>query len=98
MQTFINSSNSGETFLLRDGKNFIDKSKLYVYQIQNTTTLFDRQKFTYGFDALWTRPVTENTINGVNEDDDDINESGFYLLSESKLSDRISIIAAGRID
>ncbi|MCH8286321.1 TonB-dependent receptor, partial [candidate division KSB1 bacterium] len=98
MQTFINTSNSGNTFLMRDGKNLIDKSKLIVYQVQNTTSFFNRLKFTYGFDALWTRPITENTINGVNEDDDDINESGFYLLSESKLSDRISIIAAGRID
>ena len=74
MQTFINTSNSGNTFLMRDRKNLIDKSKLIVYQVQNTTSFFNRLKFTYGFDALWTRPITENTINGVNEDDDDINE------------------------
>jgi len=98
MQTFINTSNSGDTFLLRDGNNLIDKSKFIVSQAQNSTTLFDRQKFTYGIDALWTRPITENTINGVNEDDDDINEYGVYLLSESTISDRITIIAAGRID
>lgn len=98
VQGFLNSSAAGESFLLRTGDLIEDNSKLMVGQIQHSLSLGDRQSFTYGADALFTRPDTKNTINGRNEDDDDINEFGLYLQSETKLSSNFTFVAAGRFD
>lgn len=98
VQGFLNSSAAGESFLLRTGDLVEDNSKLMVGQIQHSLSLGDRQNFTYGADALFTRPDTKNTINGRNEDDDDINEFGLYLQSETKLSSNFTFVAAGRFD
>lgn len=57
-----------------------------------------KQNFTYGFDALLTRPDTRNTINGSFEDDDNIDEYGVYLQSETELSPRLKFISALRAD
>jgi len=98
MQAYMNQSNAGDTYLLRDGKAIVDESKLLVYQLQHSTALGDRQNFTYGFDAIWTRPETKGTINGRNEDNDDINEYGVYLQSETNLNEQLKLVAAGRYD
>ncbi len=98
-QAYLNSSDAGDTFLLRDGVPLIDKSKLYVVQGQHGFGLFDgRQDFTYGIDVFRTRPVTEGTINGVWDPEDDINEWGVYLQSKTALSPRLDLVLAGRID
>ena len=47
---------------------------------------------------LRTRPDTEGTINGANEDDDDINEFGVYLQSETSLTDKLELVLAARYD
>ena len=98
LQAFVNVSDAGDTYSTRDGKDIVDRSNLYSYQIQHTLDLGQRQTFTYGADALLTRPVTQGTVNGVNENDDDINEIGVYLQSESSLSDRVKLVLAGRVD
>ena len=54
--------------------------------------------FTYGMDVLLTRPDTERTINGINEEEDSINEIGAYLQSETKILPQLKFIAAGRVD
>ncbi|MFC1732450.1 TonB-dependent receptor domain-containing protein, partial [candidate division KSB1 bacterium] len=98
MQAFFNGSNSGTTYLTRDGEFLIDKSRFFAYQAQNTYQLGDRQKWTYGFDALFTRPVTTGTINGVFEEDDNIDEYGAYVHSDTDISDRMKFVLAGRFD
>ncbi len=98
MQAFVNSSDAGDSILLRNGNLLIDKSKQYVYQIQHNTSFSGRQTFTYGFDGLWTRPDTKGTVNGINEDDDSINEYGLYLQSETRLNEKLKLVLAGRID
>ncbi len=98
MQSYVNLSNSGNTYLTRDGNNLVDKSKFFSYQIQHSTFWGNRQVFTYGFDAFGTRPVTEETVNGSNEQNDNIDEFGFYLHSESYLSKKIKVVLAGRLD
>ncbi len=98
VQAFVNSSDAGETFILRTGDFIVDNSKLFVGQIQHSLSLGERQTFTYGVDALLTRPDTKNTINGRNEDDDEINEFGAYVQSETELSSKLKFVAAGRID
>ncbi|MCZ6679034.1 MAG: TonB-dependent receptor [Candidatus Poribacteria bacterium] len=98
-QAFLNRSDAGDdTFLLLRGAPLVDKSRLLVGQVQHGFKLANRQRFTYGVDLLLTRPNTEGTIYGRNEDDDDINEVGVYLQSETKLTSKLKFVAAARLD
>ena len=97
-QAFWNRSNAGDTYVVRSGDPTIDNSDLYVGQIQHGYAFGDLQRFTYGLDLLLTRPDTEGTINGANEDADNINEIGAYLQSETKILPQLKLLAAGRID
>ena len=98
-QVYYNLSDAGESFFLRNGDVLIDNSSLLVAQIQHGFTLMnERQRFTYGTDLLLTRPNTQNTLHGRNEDNDDINEIGVYLQSETNLSSKLNLILAARID
>ena len=97
-QAFWNRSNAGDTYVVRSGDPTVDNSNLYVGQIQHGFSFGNQQRFTYGLDALLTRPDTEGTINGVNEEDDNINEIGAYLQSETKILPQLKFIAAGRVD
>jgi len=98
IQSFINTSDAGETFMTRDGRDFTDRSKFYMFQIRNSSSLGSRQTFTYGLDAYRTLPVTDGTVHGIYEDDDDINETGIYIQSETDFSDKIKLIASVRYD
>ena len=97
-QAFWNRSNAGDTYVVRSGDPTIDNSDLYVGQIQHGYSFGEWQHFTYGMDVLLTRPDTEGTINGINEEDDNINEMGAYLQSETKILPQLKFIAAGRVD
>ncbi|TFB10344.1 TonB-dependent receptor [Candidatus Marinimicrobia bacterium MT.SAG.3] len=99
-QAFLNQSDAGDSRLLRPNiySPIVDKSTLSVIQLQHGMELSERQRFTYGVDILSTRPVTEGTINGRNEEDDDIDEFGVYLQSKTALTDKIDFVAAGRYD
>ena len=98
MQAFWNRSDAGDTYILRTGQPTIDNSDLYVGQVQHGYSFGDRQRFTYGADLLLTRPDTEGSINGKNEENDNINEVGLYLQSETKIMSQLKFIAAGRAD
>ncbi len=97
-QVFHNRSDAGKTRLLRTGGSIVDESTLTVLQLQHSAKLGKRQQLTYGGDALWTRPQTGGTIHGQNEMEDDINEYGVYLQSETGLSDQVEMVLAGRVD
>ena len=97
-QAFWNRSDAGDTYTLRDGLPVVDNSDLYVGQLQHGYSLGERQRFTYGADLLLTRPDTEGTINGRNEENDNITEIGAYLQSETKLTSQLKLILAGRAD
>ncbi len=97
-QIFFNKSDAGDTHLLRTKDAIVDKSTLTVLQLQHSAQLGSRQRFTYGGDILWTRPVTEGTISGAHEDEDDVNEYGAYLQSETSLNDQVKLVLAGRYD
>ena len=49
-------------------------------------------------DAFLTRPNTEGTINGQFEDDDNIEEIGYYVQGKWAMNDQIDIIGAVRSD
>jgi iron complex outermembrane receptor protein len=98
VQGFMNSSNAGDTYLLRSGAQIKDDSKLYVGQVQHSLNLGQRQRFIYGVDILRTRPDTKGSINGGHEDDDSINEFGVYMQSDTKLSSKFDFLVALRFD
>lgn len=97
-QVFRNWSDAGDTYLLRSGSNIVDKSSLTAFQVQHRAALGSRQRFVYGIDALLTRPDTEGTITGQNEGDDNINEFGGYLQSETALHHKLDLVLALRYD
>lgn len=97
-QVFLNSSDAGDTFLLRTLQPIVDKSTQLVGQVQHGLDFGSRQSFLYGVDYLNTTPKTEGSINGRNEDDDDIAEVGAYIHSVSRLSPRFEVTAAARVD
>ncbi|HEX6575107.1 MAG TPA: TonB-dependent receptor [Gemmatimonadaceae bacterium] len=110
-QAFMNTSDAGETYLLQkiapttqcpnasDQACIIDKSRQFAAQIQHGFNLAnDRERILYGLDYINTQPRTEGTINGSNEDDDDITEVGGYIHSVTKLTDMFELTAAARVD
>lgn len=98
VQGFVNFSDAGETFLLRDGNPIVDKSKLWAAQFQYGFDLGARQTFLFGADLIYTNAVTDSTINGSNEDDDNIREIGGYLHSVTRLSPKWDVVSALRLD
>jgi outer membrane receptor for ferrienterochelin and colicins len=97
-QTYVNFSDAGNSYTLRDGGRLVDQSVLFVGQVQHDLSVWERQRFVYGADFIRTLPRTEGTITGRNEDDDDITEVGGYVQSETKLTPRLDLVAAGRLD
>ncbi len=97
-QAYLNTSDAGETFTLRDGLPIVDESRLFVSQVQHGSSLGDRQNFTYGVDYIRTMPETGGTIHGRFEDEDQYDEFGVYLQSETGLTDQLNFVAAGRMD
>lgn len=97
-QAYLNANDSGDTYILRTGADLVDESKFFVVQGQHQADVGERTHLVYGVDGQFTRPDTDGTINGRNEDRDSINEIGGYLHAETKLSDQFTFVAAGRID
>ncbi len=98
IQTYVNGSDAGDTYLYPTGQLIIDKSKLWVGQIQHRYSPRAGLAFTYGFDALLTRPNTEYTINGSNEEDDNIDELGAYVQTDMQVTDQLKLVGAARVD
>ncbi|MCG6954567.1 MAG: TonB-dependent receptor [Gemmatimonadetes bacterium] len=98
-QTYLNTSDAGNTFLLKDGVPLVDKSRLFVAQIQHGFGLGDgRQDFAYGVDYFHTVPRTDGTINGIYENKDNVDEWGVYLQSKTALTPKLDLVLAGRVD
>lgn len=98
VQGYVNFSDAGDTYLLRNGQPITDRSRLWVGQVQHGFALSDRQGFIYGMDLLFTDPRTEGTIHGVYEDEDRTTEIGGYVQSTTSLHDNLRLVLAGRVD
>jgi len=92
------ASDLGGTFLLRSGQPIVDQSRVWAAQAQHSLDLGTKQTFTYGVDYAYTDARTGGTINGRNEDDDNISEVGGYLYSQTRLTPKFDLIAALRAD
>jgi len=97
-QAFLNTSNAGNTFLLRTGNPIIDNSRMVAAQVQHGLEWGSREILTYGVDAQRTEPRTGGTIDGRNENDDTMDEIGAFLLSNTRLSQAFDFRLAGRVD
>ncbi|HEV8447756.1 MAG TPA: TonB-dependent receptor [Gemmatimonadaceae bacterium] len=104
-QIFYDKSNSGNsdsldangTYYLRTGIPVVDKSSILATQVQQGLS-WGRTKFVVGAEYLATRPQTEGTIDGRNENDDNINEYGGYVQTTTTLSRMFDFLAAARVD
>ena len=97
-QVFYNMSDAGQTYFLRTGNPIVDKSTLLGARLQHAYKVNDDIRLTYGADMFSTNPVTEGTINGVNEENDQYNEIGAYLQADVKLTKDLSFLGAIRGD
>jgi outer membrane receptor for ferrienterochelin and colicins len=97
-QVYLNESDAGDTYTLREGQQIIDRSRVFVAQAQHAVTPWARQNFTYGLDYIRTMPNTEGTVHGRYEDIDQYDEFGGYLQSETALSPQFDLVLAGRLD
>ncbi|HUQ79629.1 MAG TPA: TonB-dependent receptor [Gemmatimonadaceae bacterium] len=106
-QVFMNVSDAGNkdsldtkgTYLLRTGTPIVDNSKVYAAQLQHGADLFKgKESLVYGADYIFTNPQTGNTINGRNEDIDDVKEVGAYIQSTTHLSKKFDFVGAIRVD
>lgn len=93
-----NASDGTGTYLFRDGNLIVDQSRVWAAQAQHSLDLGQKQTFTYGVDYAYTDARTGNTINGRNEDNDNIEEIGGYLYSQTRLTPKLDLIAALRAD
>jgi iron complex outermembrane receptor protein len=97
-QAFVNLSDAGDTYLLRNGNTVQDNSYMVVAQAQHNSAVGSRTGLIYGVDLQSTVPRTDGTITGRNEQDDMINELGGYLHADVTLSPILQLIAAARVD
>ncbi len=97
-QAYINMSDAGESFLLREGTPLDDNSFLFAGQVQHSSELGAANRFIYGVDLIRTVPRTNQSIHGRNEDDDDITEVGGYVQWEGDLAPKWDLVAAARLD
>jgi outer membrane receptor for ferrienterochelin and colicins len=99
VQGFGNFSNSGNTFLFRDGSPIRDSSRVWSAQAQHGFDLFKgKETVLYGADYFFTDARTGGTINGSNEADDGIKEYGGYVHSVTHLTSRLDFVGALRLD
>jgi outer membrane receptor for ferrienterochelin and colicins len=89
--------NAGNSYLLRNGKPLVDSSTVFVTQLQHGARL-GGVDLLYGVDGRWTTPRTGTTIDGGNEDDDNVAELGAYLSAEAPVGPRLRLIGALRVD
>ncbi len=97
-QFYLNQSNAGSTFLLRNGAPIVDRSRLYVAQLRHGRELGTRNTLLYGLDFVYTDPETEGTINGIYEDEDQTREIGGYLQNRFNVTPELDLVMAGRVD
>ena len=98
-QFFLNQTHSGDnSYLLRSGELIVDRSRTMAAQLQHGRDIGERQSFTYGVDYQRIEPRSEGTIYGRNEDHDLVVEAGAYIHSESRLTERVDLVTAFRVD
>jgi len=97
-QTYANLLHTGDSYFLRTGQQFTDVSRMVVAQVQHYALPTPHLQLTYGADALYTMPQGEGTVNGRNENDDNVAEMGTYLQADWDIRTWLSLVGAARVD
>ncbi len=97
-QAYVNQNAAGKSFVY-GGDSVKDRSRLFNWQAQYDLQLANgREQIIVGADVEMTRPDTEGTILGRNENSDASNEYGAYAQALTKLSDKLELTIAARAD
>jgi outer membrane receptor protein involved in Fe transport len=88
---------AGSTYVLRTGEPLVDRSQMAAVQVQHGATL-GPVDWLYGADLRWTEPKTDGTIDGANEAHDALTETGAYVHGTTRLSPRLDLVTAVRVD
>lgn len=91
-------NDAGDSYALWYGNRLVDYSSMLVAQLKSGTTLKQGGSLQYGADLRYTNPRTDGTINGRNEDDDQVAEVGAFVLGDIALKKQITLSAALRAD
>ena len=91
-------NDSGDSYSLWFGNPLVDLSSMVVAQVKAGSALSHGGSLQYGGDLRYTNPNTGGTINGRNEDDDQVTEVGAFVLGEFTMGEQISLSAALRAD
>ncbi len=91
-------NDAGDSYSLWYGNRLVDYSSMLVAQLKSGTTLRQGGSLQYGADLRYTNPRTDGTINGRNEDDDQVAEVGAFVLGDIVLKEQITLSAALRAD
>lgn len=97
-QTYANLLNSGASYFLRTGEQFRDVSRMFVAQVQHWSQPTSLLRLTYGLDAFYTLPEGEGTVNGRNENDDNVIELGGYTQADVDVREWLTVLGAARLD
>ena len=102
-QYFINTTNSGNTFLIPQNANqstftyLKETSNLQSIQLQHSTQTSDKKlNLVYGADLFMTRP--SGNVYGRFEGRSNINQYGGYLQGDYKFNSKWSFTGAARVD
>ncbi|MEX0599887.1 MAG: TonB-dependent receptor, partial [Rhodothermales bacterium] len=100
-QAYVNANDAGDSFVYRESAiaQVVDNSRLFNAQAQyDFSVMEDRLRLIVGADYELTAPDTDGTINGRNEDDDQIQEVGAYAQGTARLHPKLDATVALRAD
>lgn len=95
VQAYVTQGSLDDGYLLRQGFPIRAKSTFAAAQLQHRLALSGRQRLMYGVDAQFTLP---DSVEGAPDRARDIRIVGAFLQSETDLSRRWKLVAAGRVD
>jgi outer membrane receptor for ferrienterochelin and colicins len=96
---YLNRSDAGQTFLLRDGATLVDNSQMVGLMARHGFSFADgAEEITYGGDWTRTTPKTGGTIHGRYEAEDEITEYGGFVQSRTRIFDGLDLLGTLRLD
>lgn len=97
-QAYYNISHAGKTYSLNTLNPVVDHSSLFAVQGRHSIEVQSHTTLTYGADVQRTDPRSEGTVYGRNEGDDVAVQAGAFAETATRLSQRLSLFAAARVD
>ena len=98
-QVYWNGNPGGGTSTsLLQGAVTLDHTTILGAQWQRAAGIGAHTALSYGLDLQRIDPQTLGTINGRNEDDDRLLEGGIYGQTTTRLTNRLRLLTAGRLD